>query len=551
VASQYSTPSIAENRQQWREGQLGVSGAEPSVGPADTQVLDIPGAFCAGGPSNDEQNLLLDDDNSEHLENEEEDYLVSATVVEEEPERQIVPAVLIEKHQQDAEQQLSSALDELEKVRKKDAARRRMSKVVLVIFCFVIIIVVIAVVVAMNKQEDNNDSGQMRPKSIKLMASVETADDGFGGCVAIDANGTTIAIAAINDNGSTGSVYIFTGSWEEDGGPVWRQDTKVTASDARPFDYFGSSVALSMDGGTLLVGAHQRDNNGGGYMSVFTRTQNAWIEQAKLLPENSNGEELFGTSVAISQDTIVVGAPIHPNGIDSGSIYVFTQSEGAWNQEARLSPENVYEPGCAGNFGVSVATSLDGNIVVVGDDGCAVDGIEHGNAYVFERTSEGFWMQEAMLVAADIQPEDDFGWSVDISKDGTTIVAGSPGDDDVGSPDSGSVYIFKKFDGIWNENAKLTASDKGIGVMLGQSIRIDSDAQTIVVGAHGPRKNGSGYVFTLSGDWTEKAKLISPDSETPTYFGVTLALSPDGRTAIFGAQPDVTGVSGSAYIFQL
>jgi len=132
------------------------------------------------------------------------------------------------------------------------------------------------------------------------------------------------------------------------------------------------------------------------------------------------------------------------------------------------------------------------------------------------------------------------------------MVAGSPGDDDVDSPNSESIYIFKKFDGKWNKHAKLTASDKGVAVMMGQSVRIDGDTHTILAGALGPR-GGSGYVFTLSGDdWMEKTELIAPDNETPTDFGLAIALSRDGRTTVFGAAPDgVDGVNGSAYIFQI
>jgi hypothetical protein len=152
------------------------------------------------------------------------------------------------------------------------------------------------------------------------------------------------------------------------------------------------------------------------------------------------------------------------------------------------------------------------------------------------------------LEASDSAQGKKFGTYVAI--DGTTIIAGSPADFSKGT-NSGAALVFTKADGVWTEQAKSAGADTGID-LLGQVVAVSND--TVVLGATGdtPVDTGSGsaYVFARSGGvWTQQAKLIASDAGLGDQFGLSVAIS--GDTIIVGAPTDAPlGInSGSAYVF--
>ena len=159
----------------------------------------------------------------------------------------------------------------------------------------------------------------------------------------------------------------------------------------------------------------------------------------------------FGGSVAISEDTVMVGASGNTdNGINSGAVYIFTRSGSIWTQEAKL----LANDGTAGdNFGSSVAISE--NTMIIGADNDNDYGEYAGSAYIFTR-SGSIWTQEAKLAANDGEARDFFGTSVDIN--GNTAIIGAYQDDDNGKY-SGSAYVFTRSGTSWNQQSKLLASD--------------------------------------------------------------------------------------------
>ena len=217
---------------------------------------------------------------------------------------------------------------------------------------------------------------------------------------------------------------------------IVNQEAKLTANDAATNDFFGTSVAISGD--SVVVGANLDDDGGSasGSAYVFTRSGTVWSQQAKLTASDAAAFDQFGTSVAISGDSVVVGANFDDDGgSDSGSAYVFTRSGTVWSQQAKLTANDA----AAGDaFGISV--SISGDSVVVGapsdDDG----GSGSGSAYVFTRSGTE-WSQQEKLTASDAAESDRFGISVAIS--GDSVVVGANLDDDGGS-DSGSAYVFTR-----------------------------------------------------------------------------------------------------------
>jgi FG-GAP repeat protein len=363
----------------------------------------------------------------------------------------------------------------------------------------------------------------------KLEASDGAAGDLFGRSVAI--SGETVVVGASNDDDAVanqGSAYVFVRS-----GGVWSQQQKLVASDPASEDRFGDSVAIS--GETIVIGARLDNGTGGGDQGsayVFVRSGGVWSQQQKLEASDPAAADVFGQSVAISSETVVVGAPSHDGsgGGDQGSAYVFVRSAGVWSQQQELEAS---DGAGSDNFGFSVAIS--GETVVVGarsDDGAAGPG--QGSAYIFVR-SGGVWSQQQKIEASDAASIDQFGSSVAVS--GETAVVGAPNDDGVAGLDQGSAYVFVRSGGVWSQQQKLEASDAGAGDRFGTSVAINGN--TIVVGADsddgaGGLDQGSAYVFApanqppdCSGAFPSIATIWPPNHQfvNVTIQGVT---DPDG-----------------------
>jgi hypothetical protein len=345
---------------------------------------------------------------------------------------------------------------------------------------------------------------------------------------------------------------------------------KLTASDGAEDDFFGFSVAVS--GNTVVVGAPFADigaNTDQGAAYVFVKPSGGWTTTstftAKLTASDGATFDLFGWSVAISGDTVVVGAPLAEIGANTnqGAAYVFVKPSGDWsgtlNQTAKLTASDGAPDD---EFGWSVAVS--GDTVVVGAPFADIgSNFGQGAAYVFVKPSGGWTTTStftAKLTASDGAPDDEFGLSVAVS--GDTVVVGAPFADIGANTDQGAAYVFVKPSGGWTTTstftAKLTASDGATFDLFGLSVAVSGD--TVVVGAPfadigAPADNqGAAYVFVKpSGGWsnmTETAKLTASDGLAFDVFGVSVAVS--GDTVVVGAPFDDIGGNtdqGSAYVF--
>ena len=376
----------------------------------------------------------------------------------------------------------------------------------------------------------------------KLSASDGAAGDVFGVSVAV--SGDTAVIGAYHDDdkgGDSGSAYVFVRS-----GAVWTEQQKLTASDGAAGDVFGVSVAVSGD--TAVIGAYHDDDKGGdsGSAYVFVRSGGVWTQQKKLTASDGAAFDYFGRSVAVSGDTAVIGAYFDDvQGSLSGSAYVFVRSGGVWTQQKKLTASD----GAAFDyFGSSVAVSGDTAVIgtLLDDD----KGSDSGSAYVFVR-SGGVWTEQQKLTASDGAATDYFGFSVAVS--GDTAVIGTPYDDDKGS-NSGSAYVFVRSGGVWTEQQKLTASDGAATDYFGFSVAVSGDTAVIGTPYDDDKgsNSGSAYVFVRSGGvWTEQQNLTANDGAAGDNFGYSVAVS--GDTAVIGAvgDDDQGTNSGSAYVFTL
>ena len=389
------------------------------------------------------------------------------------------------------------------------------------------------------------------PESIKLISRDRSDDDELGWSVAV--GGDTLVIGATGDDdieNLSGSAYVFTRD-----AAGWTQAAKLTASEPKEDAGFGYAVAVHGD--TIVVGAYEEDHPGGtdaGAAYVFTKPVSGWTDMtqtARLIASDTVKDDEFGKSVAVHEETIVVGAP-EENTNGRGSAYIFTKPANGWadgTETAKL------RGGDGDRFGSSVAVHADTVVV-----GAAEENGRRGAAYVFTKSAAtGVWDDwngkrgsnaTAKLTASDRGSGDFFGRAVSV--EGETIVVGAPYNDD----SSGSAYVFTKpASSGWatgKETAKLTDSEGAANDQFGFSVALDGD--TVVVGADGDDSSrGSAYVFTKPEDgWDDPVnppttdKLVAYDRSGSDKFGHSVAA--DGGVIVAGAFGDDSD-RGSAYVF--
>jgi len=211
-------------------------------------------------------------------------------------------------------------------------------------------------------------------------------------------------------------------------------------------DAFGGAVVLSTDGSTLAVGALYADVNGNadqGSVTVFTRSGGSWAEQGVLTIDGA-ANDWFGYSIAMSSDggTIAVGAVYATVGGNKaqGSASVFARQGGKWSLQKTVTGAN----GAAGDlFGYSVSLSADGSTLAVGATGSDVDGnADQGTASVFSR--DGGWALQQTLTTAKASAKANFGTSVALSADGNTLAVGGP------NAGAGAANVFTRANGVWS-----------------------------------------------------------------------------------------------------
>jgi len=440
-------------------------------------------------------------------------------------------------------------------------------------------------------------------------ASNPGADDYFGSSVAL--SGDTLAVGArqeasaatgVNDNqadnsvGGAGAVYVFVRS-----GTTWTQQAYVKASNTGAGDYFGASVALSGD--TLAVGAPYEDSaaigvNGtqtdnsasfAGAVYVFVRSGTTWTQQAYVKASNTGADDYFGSSVALSGDTLAVGAPyedspatgVNGNQADNsareaGAVYVFVRSGTTWTQRAYVKASNT---GDSDQFGCSVALSGDTLAVGARQEDSAATGVNGNQAddsigaagavYVFVRSGTT-WTQQAYVKASNTRASDHFGTSVALS--GDTLAVGAPyeasaatgvngNQADNSAYAAGAVYVFVRSGTTWTQQAYVKASNTGAGDFFGYSVALSGDTLAVgapnegsaATGVNGNQANNSAngagavYVFVRGGTtWTQQAYVKTSNTGASDGFGVSVALSGDTlAVGALGEASSATGVNGN------
>jgi hypothetical protein len=323
---------------------------------------------------------------------------------------------------------------------------------------------------------------------------------------------------------------------------VWSAAASLPAADAAAAEQFGSAVAISGD--TAVVGASQKTiagNVGQGGLYVFARAGATWMQQGPVLvPDDGTGGDAFGSSVAIFGDTAVIGAPNKTVGTFAlkGAAYVFARIGTSWAQQG--PGLSVREAFFSGSFGSAVGISQ--NTIVVGAP--YGGNVLRGAAYIFEGSGAS-WLPQGTLVAGDGASADQFGASVSIS--GDTIVVGAPQ-----GGTQGAAYVFVRNGAGWEQQGPALSSTEGFSSdEFGTSVAISGN--TIVVGSPygGPAAQGAADVFVRSGTgWLHQGpRLVAADGQTIDAFGTAVSIS--GDTIVVGAARKVIAGAprAAAYVF--
>jgi len=401
-------------------------------------------------------------------------------------------------------------------------------------------------------------------------------------------------------------------------GDLIAQDSYVKASNTGRDDRFGGAVALSDE--YMVVGAvfessdavgvdgdqGNDDARSSGAVYVYALDGEKWNQEAYLKPSNTDAGDQFGTSVALSGNVIVVGAPredsVPNNGPDddqnenSGAVYVFAKDSGAWRQVALLKASNA---DAGDRFGASVA--LDETVLAVGAPGEAsgaggIDGNQTRNdepnagaVYVFRFDSELGWTQDAYLKASAPDGGDSFGEVVSVSDE--TLLVGAPGEDggeggvdgDEGNDEAsfaGAAFVFELEGTQWRQTAYLKAANVDADDRFGAAVAIEGD--TAVVGALGEdsastglngnaldnsaETAGAAYIFSRQAatrTWSQTAYVKASNTADSEAFGASVAVGP-GIVAVAATQEDSQAVgvngdeaddeapeAGALYLFEL
>jgi hypothetical protein len=303
----------------------------------------------------------------------------------------------------------------------------------------------------------------------------------------LSSSGTTAVISDPSDNHGTGAAWIFERSFRN-----WREQAKLVPNIGVGIEA-GYSASISGDGNTAIIGAPFANSEIGGAF-VFVRRHGRWAQQAELIGTDVIGPfATQGTSVALSfdGDTAVVGGfndnDVANGGNGAGAAWVFRRSHDSWRQETKLVGTGFQGVPMQG---YSASVSDDGNTVIVGGP---LDDFDIGAAWVFTH-SYGAWRQQAKLVGTGVIGQFALqGFSVSLSGDGNTAVLGGFADNN----NVGAAWVFTRSNGVWEQNAKLVGTGAiSTSSLQGYSVAISSRGNTILSGGPGDSEAGAVWVFS-------------------------------------------------------
>jgi len=301
-------------------------------------------------------------------------------------------------------------------------------------------------------------------------------------------------------------------------------DQRLTAEDPSLGEEFGYGLALDGDQAAVLTL---------GKTHIYTHMDETWT-RTHLLDDSSDGE-----AITLDNGTLTLGSP----GIEE--IRVYEQQPDGWKHIQTLTTPSGQDD----LFGTSAALHND-TLAVGADRYTTPDGTETGAVYTFERNETGEFEHEQTLIPDDEPADTGFGRYIDLHQD--TLLAGARNDNALGWR-SGAAYVFERAPtGDWSQSAKLTAPDGEAGDIFGTAdVAVHEDMLAVpALGYDLPERDNTGAVYTFTpnatGTWTHQQTIVSPDAQEDDRFGFTLALTPDELAVATSGHAGLAGETGGA-----
>jgi hypothetical protein len=326
---------------------------------------------------------------------------------------------------------------------------------------------------------------QQRQKNTEVTIGASMSS-GHSGALSMSRDGSTIVAGSYTaDPGGiadAGAAYIYKlvgGSY------VYQQE--ITASDKAANDQFGFSTAVSSDGTTIIVGTPNDDpgglsNQGSAY--IFDWNGSTWSQTQNIVQSDALASGSFGHGVAISDDGTVaaVGAGYHDSpGTDDGAVYIFTKSGGTWSQTQKMYASD-YASQTSQFLGLNISMAGDGSMVVAGAPYSDTGGTDAGATYIFVK-SGGVWpvTETQKIVASDAAADDRFGWTVATSQNGDRIIVAATYED-TNNSNKGKIYVFDRSNGTWTETRNHDNPHSASASHIGWSTAVSSDGGVYLAG---------------------------------------------------------------------
>jgi len=381
--------------------------------------------------------------------------------------------------------------------------------------------------------------------------------DAFGAAAAVDGDVVVIGMPC-DDRGADNQGNAFVFERNEGGTNAWGRVAELFVSDGTTGDLFGCSVALAGD--VIVVGARYADvgtTTHAGAAYVFERNAdrktNQWRRVAKLTATAGIANAEFGGSVSVAGDVIAVGSPNHDTIFDTdrGLVHIFERNQDGTNLWGLV--DQIWTPTAVSDAHFGYAVSVDGSVMAVGAPGINAD---RGAAFIFQRVAgrTGTWEYVRQVTASDGEADDNFGCGVDV--EGDVLVVGASLDDVGGNANQGSAYVFERNAGRtnrWGEVARLAATNGAPGDWAGASVAVAGDM--VLVGAYrddvGTHTNqGAVYAFERNAGGTNAWGQVAE-------FTASGATNDDWFGDAVAADGDVIAVGawntdssrGAAYVF--
>lgn len=389
----------------------------------------------------------------------------------------------------------------------------------------------------------------------RILSEEPTSDDYYGYSTAISDDGSTLAVGARSaientTNGSVdcGAVYVYKRS-----GNSWILEDKLFPSDGNTSEWFGSTVALSANGDTLAVG----NANLNRYCRVFNRSSGVWSFHSAVTATDTESIGGFSNSIKISQDgtKLLVGAPSSTvSGVISGAVFSFELINGTWTQQQKIVPPT---PTANDLFGSNVDVNDAFDVMVTSASRDSSAGTNRGAVHIFNNSGSNWTHSEKITTGSNLEDSDRLGYRVAMSGDGETIAVSTrttgSGNTSIGS---GVVYIYKNISSVWTEITVIQPEDAATSDFFGYSIGISEDGETLVVGSYlddsQDVNSGSIYIYRISdGVWEQNSELLLDEVPSSEGLGYTMGFTPDGKTIVSTTihHDGLTNNSGGLYTF--